>query len=157
MPKTTTLDLRRQVGQLLIMGFDGHVADGKLRTTISSLQPGGVMLFARNSDAPGQTWQLLRDCQAPALLPMFLCVDLEGGTVDRLKNLIAPVPSAQSVFAGGNPRLYRMHGHVIGLEIRALGFNTDFPPLLHLGLHPSRTAFTSPTLSHHPPPTTPHA
>jgi len=150
MPKTTTLDLRRQVGQLLIMGFDGHVADGKLRTTISSLQPGGVILFARNIDAPRQTWQLLRDCQAPALLPMFLCVDLEGGTVDRLKNLISPVPSAQSVFAGGNPRLYRMHGHVIGLEIRALGFNTDFAPVVDLGFEASRNVLTSRTVSDDP-------
>lgn len=150
MPKTTTLDLRRQAGQLLIMGFDGHVADGKLRTTISSLQPGGVILFARNVEAPRQTWQLLRDCQAPALLPMFLCVDLEGGTVDRLKNMIAPVPSAQSVFASGNPRLYRMHGHVIGLEVRALGFNTDFAPVVDLGFEASRSVLTSRTVSHNP-------
>jgi len=150
MPKTTTLDLRRQVGQLLIMGFDGHVADARLRTTISSLQPGGVILFARNIDAPRQTWQLLRDCQAPAPLPMFLCVDLEGGTVDRLKNLISPVPSAQSVFASGNPRLYRMHGHVIGLEVRALGFNTDFAPVVDLGFEASRPVLSSRTVSDDP-------
>jgi beta-N-acetylhexosaminidase len=109
-----------------------------------------VILFARNIESPRQTWQLLRDCQASARLPLFLCVDLEGGTVDRLKNIIAPVPSAEKVFAGGNPRLYRMHGHVIGLEVRALGFNTDFAPVVDLGFEASRSVLASRTVSAHP-------
>ena len=40
--------LRRQVGQLLILGYDGLAIDSKLRTTLATLQPGGVILFARN-------------------------------------------------------------------------------------------------------------
>lgn len=132
------------------MGFDGHEVDNKLRTTVASLQPGGVILFARNIEAPRQTWKLLRDCQASALQPLFLCVDLEGGTVDRLKNIAAPVPSAQKVFESGNPRLYRMHGHVIGLEVRALGFNTDFAPVVDLGFEASRPVMTSRTVSANP-------
>ncbi len=64
MAKTTTQDLRRQVGQLLILGFDGLAVDSKLRTTLSTLQPSGVILFARNIEEPKQTWRLLRDSQA---------------------------------------------------------------------------------------------
>lgn len=147
MPKTSTDDLRRQVGQLLIMGFDGLEMDTKLHTTLASLQPGGVILFARNIESAPQTWALLRDCQGAASLPMFLCVDMEGGMVDRLKDVVAPAPSAQEVFAAGNPRLFRMHGNLIGLEARALGFNTDFAPVLDLGLEASRSVLTSRTVS----------
>jgi len=150
MPKTTTLDLRQRVGQLLIMGFDGLAMDGKLRITLSSLYPGGVILFARNIESPAQTWSLLRDCQATARYPMFLCVDMEGGTVDRLKNAIAPSPSAEAVFATKNPHLFRMHGNIIGLEVRALGFNTDFAPVLDLGFEASRSVLTSRTVSANP-------
>src|SRR5947209_18854128 len=132
MPKTTTLDLRQQVGQLLILGFDGLALDGHLRTTLATLQPSGVILFARNIESPKQTWELLRDSQAMSPLPMFLCVDMEGGTVDRLKNIIAPAPPVQKVYATRSPRLYRMHGQTIGLEVRALGFNTDFAPVVDL-------------------------
>src|SRR5947209_5267793 len=82
--------LRQQVGQLLIMGVSGHALDDKLRNTLTSLQPGGVILFARNVESPGQTWELLRTCRATVPHPMFLCVDMEGGTVDRLKKVIAP-------------------------------------------------------------------
>src|SRR5260370_34308799 len=106
MSKTTARDLRQQVGQLLILGFDGLEIGGHLRTTLATLQPGGVILFARNIESPGQTWKLLRDSQATCAEPMFLCVDLEGGTVDRLKNVIAPAPSVETVFSTGNRKLW---------------------------------------------------
>ena len=139
--------LRQQVGQLLIMGYDGLEIDGKLRTTLNTLQPGGVILFARNIEDPGQTWRLLRDSQATTPIPMFLCVDLEGGTVDRLKKVIAPAPSVRDVFRSGDRKLFRMHGHILGLEARALGFNTDFTPVFDLGLPASETVLGSRTAS----------
>lgn len=142
--------LRRQVGQLLILGFDGLEIDSKLRTTLSTLQPSGVILFARNIEEPAQTWRLLRDSQAATRVPMFLCVDLEGGTVDRLKKVVAPAPSVEQVFATGNRKLFRMHGHILGLEARALGFNTDFAPVFDLGFEASRSVLTSRTASADP-------
>jgi beta-N-acetylhexosaminidase len=150
MAKKSSLDLRRQVGQLLIFGFDGLAVDAKLRTTLSTMQPGGIILFARNIDSPQQTWRLLRDSQATTDVPMFLCVDLEGGTVDRLKKVIAPAPAVEDVFRTNQPRLWRMHGNILGLEARALGFNTDFTPVFDLGLPPSRSVLTSRTVSADP-------
>ncbi|HEY1936719.1 MAG TPA: beta-N-acetylhexosaminidase [Candidatus Angelobacter sp.] len=148
MAKTDTL--RQQVGQLLILGYDGLEIDAKLRTTLATLQPGGVILFARNIEEPAQTWRLLRDSQATTAVPMFLCVDLEGGTVDRLKKVIAPAPSVADVFATGNRKLFRMHGNILGLEARALGFNTDFAPVFDLGFDASRSVLTSRTASADP-------
>ena len=150
MATKSALDLRRQVGQLLIFGFDGLAVDAKLRTTLSTMQPGGVILFARNIESPQQTWRLLRDSQATTPVPMFLCVDLEGGTVDRLKKIIAPAPAVEDVFRTGEPKLWRMHGNILGLEARALGFNTDFTPVFDLGLPPSRSVLTSRTASADP-------
>jgi beta-N-acetylhexosaminidase len=143
-------DLARQVGQLLIMGFDGLEAGPQLRTILATLQPGGVILFARNIESPRQTWKLLRDSQAATPVPLFLCVDLEGGSVDRLKNVVAPAPSVQDVFFTGVPQLFRMHGSILGLESRALGFNTDFAPVLDLGFPASRNVLTSRTASQDP-------
>jgi beta-N-acetylhexosaminidase len=40
-----------------------------------------------------------------------------------------------------------MHGHILGLEARALGFNTDFTPVFDLGLPPSETVLGSRTAS----------
>ena len=81
---------------------------------------------------------------------MFLCVDLEGGNVDRLKDVIAETPSAEQVFSTGDPSLYRLLGNIIGLEVRALGFNTDFAPVSDLGLAASRNVLKSRTASANP-------
>ena len=150
MAKKTTLELRQQVGQLLIMGYDGLEMDAQLQSMLSTIQPGGVILFARNIEGASQTWKLLRDSQATTPIPMFLCVDLEGGTVDRLKKVIAPAPSVEDVFATGDKKLWRMHGNILGLEARALGFNTDFTPVFDLGLPASRSVLTSRTASADP-------
>src|SRR5262245_4098894 len=150
MAKKRAVEVARQVGQLLIMGFDGSVVAGQLRTVLGTLQPGGVILFARNIEDPRQTWRLLQASQATTPVPMFLCVDLEGGTVDRLKKVIAPAPSLETVFATANRRLWRMHGNILGLEARALGFNTDFAPVFDLGLPASRSVLTSRTASANP-------
>jgi len=82
------------LGQLLIVGFDGTEMTAKLSSRLTRLQPAGVILFARNITSGGQTWQLLRDCQNCVSTPLFTCVDLEGGSVDRFRDLLGPAPSA---------------------------------------------------------------
>jgi beta-N-acetylhexosaminidase len=142
--------LPEQAGQLLIMGFDGTELTDTLRATLSAIQPGGVILFARNIVDPRQTWTLLRDCQKCVRTPLFCCVDMEGGTVDRLKEVIAPAPSAEEVFASGNKKAFRLHGRVIAEEVRVLGFNVDFAPVSDLALPASRAVLTSRTVSADP-------
>ena len=150
MAQKTTTDLQRQVGQMLIMGFDGLEVSARLRTMLSSLQPGGVILFRRNIEDPGQTYNLVLGCRKAIATPAFLCVDLEGGTVDRFRDLVAPAPSVQEVTGTRNRRLFRKHGQLLGRECRAFGFNTDFAPVLDLGLEPSRKVLTMRTASANP-------
>jgi len=135
---------------MLIMGFDGTEMTAKLRSTLATLQPGGIILFARNIEHPAQTWQLLRDCEEAVSTPPFLCVDLEGGTVDRLKKAIAPAPAAADVYATGDKRMFRKHGRVIGDEVRALGFNLDFAPVSDIGFEAAKPVLTSRVVSDDP-------
>jgi beta-N-acetylhexosaminidase len=82
--------------------------------------------------------------------PLFTCVDLEGGRVDRFRNVIGSAPSAADVFATGDRRLFRKHGRVIGENCRALGFNLDFAPALDLAFEASRPVMSSRTVSADP-------
>ncbi|HUN87934.1 MAG TPA: beta-N-acetylhexosaminidase [Terriglobales bacterium] len=143
-------DLRTEVGQLLIMGFDGAEMSPKLRTMISGLQPGGVILFRRNIEAAQQAFDLVQECRGLVEVPLFTCIDMEGGTVDRLRDLIAPAPSVAAVFATGRRKLFRKHGRILGEESRALGFNTDFAPVLDLRFEPSLKVLGSRTASDDP-------
>jgi beta-N-acetylhexosaminidase len=150
MPKRSSSDLQHQVGQLLIMGFDGSELSSRLRELLTTLQPGGLILFARNIQSPQQTWELLRDCQHEMQVPLFLGVDMEGGKVDRFRNALSPAPSAAAVAATGDKKVFRQHGRVIGDAVRALGFNVDFAPALDLAFEASRSALASRAVSADP-------
>ena len=56
---------------------------------LSKYDFGGVILFAGNIADPTQTVTLIRDIQVAAMkseqgIPMFICVDQEGGMVNRI-------------------------------------------------------------------------
>jgi beta-N-acetylhexosaminidase len=77
-------------------------------------------------------------------------VDLEGGRVDRFRNVTGPAPSAADVFAAGDRKLFRKHGQLIGKICAALGFNVDFAPVLDLGFEASRKVMSSRAFSTDP-------
>ncbi len=150
-------DVVRTIGQLLIVGFDGTKMTPRLSSLLSRLQPAGVILFARNIKSAEQTWRLLRDCQKCVSTPLFTCVDLEGGRVDRFREVLGPTPSAADVFGTGDRKLFRRHGQMIGENCRALGFNVDFAPALDLAFEASRTVMSSRAVSANPQEAAAHA
>ena len=138
------------IGQPLIIGFDGIEMSPRLASLLATIQPAGVILFARNITGAAQTHRLLRECQKCVATPLFTCVDLEGGQVDRLRNVIGSAPSAADVFATGDRELFRKHGRVIGENCRSLGFNVDFAPTLDLALEASKSVMSSRSVSADP-------
>ena len=117
---------------------------------LQRIQPAGVILFARNIVSAEQTYKLLKDCQGQVANPLFRCVDLEGGKVDRLRNVIGPAPAPAEVFATGDRQMFRRHGRVIGENCRAVGFNLDFAPTLDLGFEASKSVLSSRAVSPDP-------
>lgn len=148
MPKPAAL--APQLGQLIILGFDGTEMSPRIRSLLARIQPAGVILFARNIVAVTQTHQLLKYLRACVETPLFCCVDLEGGRVDRFRDVLGPTPAAADVFATHDRRLFRTHGRIVGECCRALGFNTDFAPVVDLAFETSRKVMNSRTVSDDP-------
>jgi beta-N-acetylhexosaminidase len=142
--------ISNDTGQLLIVGFDGVEMSKGLNSLLTRMQPAGVILFARNIKSPAQTWRLLRDCQKCVTTPLFTCVDLEGGSVDRFREALGSTPSAAEIFSTGDRKLYRKHGEIIGANCRALGFNVDFAPVLDLAFEASRSVMSTRAVSANP-------
>jgi beta-N-acetylhexosaminidase len=122
----------------------------RLSSLLKKVQPGGVILFARNVRSAEQTWRLLRECQKCVATPLFTCVDLEGGMVDRFRDALGVAPSAAEVFAVDDAKLFRRHGQIIGENCRALGFNVDFAPVLDLAFEASHAVMGSRVVSADP-------
>src|SRR6185503_8334995 len=116
------MKLREQVGQLMIAGVESVELSAMERAWLRLIRPGGVILFRRNIEQATQVAELLREATQVAGAPLFRCVDLEGGLVDRLRDVIAPMPSAAAVFATGERANFVRHGRLIAREAKALGF-----------------------------------
>jgi len=82
--------------------------------------------------------------------PLLRCMDVEGGTVDRLRDLLAPMPSPLAVAATNQPDLFEKHGNLIAQEVRLLGLNTTFAPVLDLRTPASEPVMTSRVVSGDP-------
>jgi beta-N-acetylhexosaminidase len=92
-----TASLRRAAGSLLVVGLGGMELTGQERAWLSLVRPAGIILFRRNIADARQTRALLNEATGLGAAHGLRCVDVEGGTVDRLRDALAPMPSAQAV------------------------------------------------------------
>jgi beta-N-acetylhexosaminidase len=135
------MTLRRAAGSLLVVGLEGTELTGLERAWLNLVRPAGIILFRRNIADPRQTRVLLADAAACCAAHSLRCVDVEGGPVDRLRDALAPMPSAQAVARAaqhtGKSALICQQGELIAQGVKAFGFNTTLAPVLDLALSES--------------------
>ncbi len=133
-----TGNLRRAAGSLLVVGLSGAELTGLERAWLKVIRPGGVILFRRNITDAKQASTLLDEATSLCTAHSARYVDVEGGTVNRLRNALAPIPSAQAVATAmqrtGKPNFAREHGELIARAVKAFGFNTTLAPVVDLAL-----------------------
>ncbi len=98
-----TASLRRAAGSLLVVGLGGTELTGLERAWLRLVRPAGIILFRRNIADARQTRALLDEATGLGAAHELRCVDVEGGTVDRLRDALAPMPSAQAVARNSYP------------------------------------------------------
>jgi beta-N-acetylhexosaminidase len=131
-------NLRQAAGSLLVVGLGGTELTALERAWLKLVRPAGIILFRRNIEDARQTRALLDEATALCAPPSFRCVDVEGGTVDRLRDALAAMPSAQAVATAARANekigLIHEHGELVARAVKAFGFNTTLAPVLDLGL-----------------------
>jgi len=123
--------LEQKVGQLFVLGFQGYELDRETRILIETIQPGGFLLFQRNIENFDQIYNLTSRLRDMTGTPGLLAIDHEGGRVDRLKQLFAPIPSMAELAEAGMASL-RLGARIIAAELEATGFNVDFAPVVDI-------------------------
>jgi len=132
------MELRHAAGSLLVVGLSTTELTALESAWLRMVRPAGVILFRRNIEDAQQTRALLHAATALCTPHALRCVDVEGGTVDRLRNAFASLPSAQAVANAarhtGKAKLVREQGDLVGRAVKAFGFNTTLAPVLDLAL-----------------------
>ena len=160
------MSLRQKVGQLFIIHPDSldpppnpdeKCAVGCTPAMMEALQQypvGGIIMFGENIESPDQIRKFNTDLQACAEIPLFLCIDEEGGLVARLANHKAfDLPkyrSAASVGKSGDPSKALEMGRTIGGYLKEYGFNVDFAPVADVNTNPKNTIIGSRAFSSKP-------
>src|SRR3990172_12287035 len=141
-------ELIKIAGQLLCIGFEGLECGRELRSLLKEVRPGGVIFFQRNIATADQFRTLVADIRhvLGASRP-FLAIDQEGGQVDRFRELLGPLPSAQEAAQAG--MAFEL-GDLAGRELAAFGLNVNFAPVLDLGSPESRSVLGTRTASDSP-------
>ncbi len=122
-----SLSLEEMIGQLFFIGIPGDKIDSTTASLLEDIKPGGICLFARNIKEAEQTRRLLEEIRDKLSVEPFLSIDQEGGLVDRLRRVLAPMPSAAKVTTIADAEEL---AKVIADALLALGFNMDFAPVV---------------------------
>jgi beta-N-acetylhexosaminidase len=133
-------ETRRHVGQLAIVGFEGHDLPQELRSLAREFDLGGVIFFARNVESPEQVADLSRQSQTLAGdIPLWVSVDQEGGRVARLKRPFTEWPPMITLGRAGSAesdRLAERFARALAAELHAVGISLDYTPVLDVLTNP---------------------
>jgi beta-N-acetylhexosaminidase len=146
------VSLEALAGAVLCVGLPEARLAPSTGSELAELAPGGVVLFSRNVSTLEATRSLLADARAAigGATPALGCVDQEGGRVVRLRFAKEAMPSMMSLGATGDERLAERFGAHLAAELRAIGANVDFAPVLDLALEPSSTVIGTRSLGADP-------
>ncbi|MEO0814267.1 MAG: glycoside hydrolase family 3 N-terminal domain-containing protein, partial [Myxococcota bacterium] len=136
----TREDLRRAAGRRIICGFAGTSVDAELKEVLREVRPLGVILFARNIESPEAAAELIRELKSlPERKddPLMVSVDQEGGRVARVRAPATEWPPMRELGRLRNSRLTEEVGFALGTELRGLGFDLDYTPVLDVDTNPA--------------------
>lgn len=125
-------DLEREIGRLIISGFDGKAVSSDLKKALHD-GLGGVLLFPQNLGTPKEILELcagLRDAAGEEGL--MISIDHEGGRVQRLGEPFTHFPPFAAMGRAGDAGLARAVGQAHGRELAAVGINLNFSPVVDL-------------------------
>ncbi|EYF03669.1 beta-N-acetylhexosaminidase [Chondromyces apiculatus] len=132
------LDLPTLCGQLVVGGFRSVEPPARFLDALSRGYLGGAILFRRNlPDLPtaSRTCRALAAAQ-PGGVPPFIGLDQEGGRVARLPVPFLKLPPARALGLTGDVALIRRAARAVADELRALGVNVNFAPVLDVDSNP---------------------
>lgn len=124
---------------MLVIGLGGLVLSEEERDWLQHPAVSGVILFKRNFASRNQAAELCQAIRDAAPRPQLLCVDQEGGRVQRFREGYSELPALEGfgrlhgVDRDAALALAREHAWLMASEILATGLDLSFAPVVDLG------------------------
>jgi beta-N-acetylhexosaminidase len=137
----------------LMLAFNGTTVPAWLAERLGAAPAAGVTLFrAPNLRNPAQVRRLTDALQGAAgrrpgatvgvegTVPILIAADQEGGQLLALGEGFTQFGGPMAIGATGDTDLAERVGRAIGLELRAVGVNVDYAPVLDVASNPANPA-----------------
>lgn len=122
----------------VMLGLEGSELTDEEREILRHPLVGGVILFSRNYQSPAQLAELTAAVHAIRQPRLLIAVDHEGGRVQRFREGFTRLPAVRHlgrIYDQDRPRakqLARITGWLMAAELRAVGVDFSFAPVLDL-------------------------
>ena len=130
------MTLDEKIGQMMIVYYLKDEVDLTLRSSLSTVKPGGFILFGENITTYDKTLEFIKKIKTSNKVPMFIAIDEEGGKVQRLTSLqdtkVSYIPGMYYLGQMDDLRLTKDTGKVIAEELKVFGINMDFAPVIDI-------------------------
>jgi len=144
-------DLDAACAGLLCVGFDGTTPTAEV---LDLVRRGvyGVILFARNVESAEQVAELSATLKRAAGRPLLVTIDQEGGRVARLRARqgFTELPPMRALGDAGDERTAFEVGALLGRELRAVGIDQDYAPVVDVDTNPANPVIGDRSLSRDP-------
>lgn len=144
------MTLEQKIAQMLMPSFRYWKTGDKIggvpelndaiRNCIKEHGFGGIIVFAENIQGTEQTVRLIDDMQKASVsggnLPLLIAADQEGGRVARLATGTS-MSGNMSLGALNDKNTTKEYAKIIGSELKAVGINVDFAPVIDVNNNPS--------------------
>lgn len=140
----------------LMAGFEGKQLPAPVARMLREGTLLGVVLFSRNAESPRQVRELCREIRSAAgrnRPAPLIAVDQEGGRVQRLTEpgfTRFPPARCYSTLSGRAERAAEAAGEAIAEELRAVGVDINFAPVLDVDSRPDNPVIGTRALSDDP-------
>ena len=124
---------------MLVIGVAGTELTAQERDWLQHDACAGVILFTRNFASRAQVAELSQAIRAAAPRPQLICVDQEGGRVQRFREGYSALPPLEGfgrLYAQDPAAALRLageHAWLMASEIKASGVDLSFAPVVDLG------------------------
>jgi len=152
-------EFERQGARCVFVGIKGTTpAPAELELVRRGV--GGVILFARNVAEPAQVAELTRNLKAAAPGPLLICVDQEGGRVQRLRpphwtawpsmRRLGEIDQQGGLDGMSGTAIAERMGEMIARELAACGIDVDFAPVMDVDTNPDNPVIGDRSFSRDP-------
>jgi beta-N-acetylhexosaminidase len=140
--KSDSLDIK--IGQMILIGMPGTTVDSAVLREVSTGKVGAIIYFEKNipkTNSFAGFKKMSWTYQKAAPIPLLICIDQEGGKVNRLKEKYGFPRSITATAIGKSKSLdsAQFYAESTAATLAGLGINVNFAPCVDLAANPENT------------------